>query len=448
MGESETVEFKGSRSNIEALSRAVCGMLNQQGGFLLWGVNDKGQPSGVIEAEQKAEELTCRLMANIKPRPLFSVSVQEATKGVYVIVVRIPPGFDKPYSFNRQIWVRIGSATIRAGEKHSANIVEEGALEFEPWERETMPGFGIEDCDINEMSKAREEIAAVGRFGADVPADNEILLERLALRRNGVLTNAAVVLFASRPRVWSPNIFIRIVSYASGKAGPIANDIILDGPAVHILHEAIGIIQQRTGFSSRFKKNQLEREDRPAYPLYALRESLVNAIAHRSYDAVGGSIRIEIYPDRLVVTNPGSLPKDWTIRKLTVEHQSIPFNPDITRVFYLRKLMEQLGIGTQKVIKECKQVGAKTPIWRVEGGMVSLTLFRAPEPEVEDALSGREAKFIQSLGQRTEFTVTDYVTAVKVSPRQGRRDLANLEERGIIERYGKGRATRYRRVRE
>ena len=156
-GESETVEFKGSRSPSDSLLRAVCGFLNQQGGFLLWGVDDKGQPTGIDNAEKKAEELTSRFMSDINPRPFLSVSVIEV-KQVSVIVVRVPPGSDKPYSVNRLIWVRIGSATMRAGGERSADLVKRGAMDLERWEREPIPGFSIGDCDIEELSKTRREI--------------------------------------------------------------------------------------------------------------------------------------------------------------------------------------------------------------------------------------------------------------------------------------------------
>ncbi|MBD3277805.1 MAG: hypothetical protein GF388_05865, partial [Candidatus Aegiribacteria sp.] len=242
MGESETVEFKGSRSTFDALSRAVCGFLNQQGGFLLWGVDDNGKLTGVDKADQKAEELTSQLMSRINPRPFLSVSVQEL-KRVSIIVVRVPRGSDKPYSLDRQIWVRIGASNMRAGDELSSELVEKEAVNLIRWEREPMPGFTIQDCDVEELSNARMEISETGRFGSNVPMNYETLLEKLYLSRNGLLTNAALILFASQPLRWSPNVFIRITSYADDKAGPIANDVILDGPAVRTLHEVVSIIQ-------------------------------------------------------------------------------------------------------------------------------------------------------------------------------------------------------------
>jgi len=130
------------------------------------------------------------------------------------------------------------------------------------------------------------------------------------------------------------------------------------------------------------------------------------------------------------------------------EHKSIPFNPDIARVFYLRKLMDQLGVGTQRVTWECKELGSKGPIWRVQKGMVFLTLFRVPEPALGQDLGTRQAEFVASLRDAAKFKAGDYAAATGVSDRQARRDLADLEEQGVIERHGKGKATVYRRVAE
>ena len=79
-------------------------------------------------------------------------------------------------------------------------------------------------------------------------------------------------------------------------------------------------------------------------------------------------------------------------------HGSHPRNPDIAQVFYLRGLMEQLGTGTQRLISACRELGAKAPVWKVQGETIALTLFRAPEPEASFTLSPRQAKFAEPRG--------------------------------------------------
>lgn len=444
-GESETSELKGPGASVDAIARAVCGMLNQQGGVVVWGVDERREVVGIEDAANRAKELNAFLMQHMNPRPLLSVTVQHENRR-RVIVVDVPPGADKPYSIQRQIWVRLGPHTLRADQDTSAGLVERSAAQLDRWEREPMPGFGMTDCDADELTRTRTEIKRSGRFGIDVPFSDEDLLRGLYVLRNGQLTNAAVVLFAQKPRAWAPNLALRIVSFPGDKAGPIGNDTFLEGPAVKVLRETIGIVQQRTGFSARFEKGKLERQDRPAYALFALREGLVNAIAHRDYAALGGDVRVEIFPDSLVIRNPGRLPDGWTPESLRKPHGSSLVNPDIARLFYLLELMERLGKGTGELIRACMELGAKAPVWRVEPGTVTLTLFRAPEPALRPEITGRQAAFLDRVKPGSEFKAGEYALAAKVSERQARRDLADLEGWGLLERRGKGPATSYRRT--
>ena len=439
-GESETLEFKTVRCPLEALGKTVCGMLNQQGGLLLWGVDDEGKPTGIVDAENRAAELNEFLMQRLNPRPLLSVAVQPV-RGSKIIAVEIPVGSEKPYSLNREIWVRLGSATMRADRNQSSRMVERSAAALDRWEREPLPGFVLEDCDSKELQQARAEIAKAGRFGIDVPDANEELLAKLYLYRSGQFSNAAVILFAREPRAWAPNLAIRITTHSAD--GEATSDLILEGPAVRILREAVAAIQQRTGRSIAFPKGQLERAERPSYPLYALREGLVNAMVHRDYESPGLGVLVRIFPDHLVITNPGALPEGWKDRDVGRKHESKPANPDIARVFYLRELMEQLGLGAQRIVTECTAMGAKSPAWKSDKNSVALTLFSTPAITPVPALSSRQENFLHSLMPGEKFKAGDYSESAGISERQARRDLAELEDLDLIERSGAGPSTIY-----
>ncbi len=188
---------------------------------------------------------------------------------------------------------------------------------------------------------------------------------------------------------------MRVTSHLRG--GEATHDRILEGPAIRILREAVSVIQQRTGRSIAFPKGQLEREERSAYPLYSLREGLVNAIVHRDYETSGIGVLVRIYEDRLEIANPGQLPDGWTGQDLGRKVESHPRNPDIARVFYLRKLMDQLGLGTQRIVEECVSGGAKSPKWKEQKHTVTLTLFPAPELSEQPALNPRQEEFLKSL---------------------------------------------------
>jgi ATP-dependent DNA helicase RecG len=445
-GESERTALVPPHAELDTLGKTVCGILNQQGGRVLWGIDSHGAVAGVAEAETKARELNAHLMQSLVRRPLLSVSVEEF-KGKKLVLVEIPPGADKPYSFDRKIWVRMGRQNLRATEDETAVMIERSATRESPWGRDLAPGFDLFECDGRELEDARREIARAGRFGIDVPTTHEELLRRLYLMTSGQLTNAAMVLFASDPLEWSPNVGLRIISYGAGKQGKTLHEQTMHGPAVKMLRQAVTIIQQQTGFTGRFKTGRLEREDRPAYALFALREGLVNAMVHRDYEAISGQLRVEIFPDRLVIQNPGRLPEGWTEKDITRKEESHPTNPDIARVFYLRELMERLGLGGRKLVEACRELKAKPPVWKAADGVVSLTLYRAPRLDGPGQIIPRQAKVLRSLKQGADFKADDYAEAAGVSIRQARRDLSELEELGLVERLGKGPATAYRRTR-
>ena len=444
-GESERTEFRGARTHVETLAKSICGMLNQQGGMIAVGVDDGGEIVGLSDAEAVVQELNDFVAETINPAPLFSASVHELGDKT-IVMIDVPQGADKPYSLSRAIYVRVGRSTFKADPAATAEMVEVQASLSGRWEHDPVPGFAISDCDKSELDDAIQEFRTTGRMGTNVPQDHEELLRRLRLTRSGQFTNAAVVLFAKEPAAWSPNLSLRVVSYAKDKSGPIANDTTLLGPAVGVLHQAITTIQQRTGFSGRFESGSIRRVDTPAYALFALREGLVNAMVHRDYTVAGGQTHVELFPEHLVIRNPGQLPEGWEPAYLKKEHISIPGNPDIARVFYFRGLMEQLGMGTQKLIAECKRLGARLPVWADDQNSVSLTLFRAPEPEAKIQPSERQATFLATTQPGQGYKTSDYAEITGVVVRQAQRELSELADWGLVEKQGKGRATVYVRT--
>ena len=222
--ESETLEFKGPGAHVDALARSVCGMLNQQGGIVVWGVGNDRSVIGVRDAERRSRELNDFLVQQIRPRPLISVSCQSLGRQNFV-VVNVPQGADKPYSLQREISVRVGSATHEGNTRRSLQELSRRVLRN--WIGGSVSQWLASrsvDCSSEELKSTRQELADKGRFGVDVPTDDEELLQRLSLFRSGQFTNGAVVLFATQPIEWLTNASIRLSSYVGDHSGEVAND--------------------------------------------------------------------------------------------------------------------------------------------------------------------------------------------------------------------------------
>ena len=79
-------------------------------------------------------------------------------------------------------------------------------------------------------------------------------------------------------------------------------------------------------------------------PVEALREAVLNAVAHRDY-AHSAPIQIRVYDHRIALWNPGSLPLDWTLDKLMGTHASVPHNPAIANALFRAGMVEAWGRG-------------------------------------------------------------------------------------------------------
>lgn len=93
----------------------------------------------------------------------------------------------------------------------------------------------------------------------------------------------------------------------------------------------------------------------------------MNALVHRDYSKVSSTVHISIYSNRMVISNTGTLPEGLHIADLKREHTSILRNPDIARMCFVHDLIEMLGSGTQRMVKDCKTYGLADPIWKEDG---------------------------------------------------------------------------------
>lgn len=101
---------------------------------------------------------------------------------------------------------------------------------------------------------------------------------------------------------------------------------------------------------SRLLPYQVPRQDIPEYPLFSIRELVINAIAHRDYSEQRTKIIIKMFDDHIEYYNPGGLPKEITPKNIT--RKQFSRNPTITKVLAKVRYIEELGEGWDKILKE------------------------------------------------------------------------------------------------
>lgn len=200
----------------------------------------------------------------------------------------------------------------------------------------------------------------------------ENFLKYYGLYQNGYLTNAAIILFAKNPAKYCPQSRVRLTVFKDNKTGKeYYYDKIFEGNIFKIVEEITQFFEVNIGISSQFNQNNWKRKD-TTFPKIALREGLLNALIHRDYSNVSGSVNIEFYPDRLEIINYGNLPHELKLSDLKKNHLSLPRNPDIAHISFIRNWIEKIGRGTLKIIEDCKEKELPTPKWETGNGFTKI----------------------------------------------------------------------------
>lgn len=447
-GEGVGTDFMGDARDLDAIARTVCAFLNTSGGTLFCGVGDNGRIIGLNTAQDQAHQIHAYVLENVTPKALFTVSVDDED-GQAIVTIDVPAGKDRPYVFAGSVFVRAGSRTRAADATTLREMVQSKSVAAERWERRPSMAMEESDLDHGEIRRTVEEAEGSGRFVFIDAADDIAVLKALAVYSANGFTQAADVLFAKNPALRHPQTRVRVTRFASDKGGDTyLDDHQFHGPLVAVFKEAFERLSQHVRREARFQADDVRRVDQPEYPFDALREGLVNAFAHRDYSGFSGGVTVGIYPSRIEIWNSGHFPEGLQPSDLRKNHPSLPTNPDIAHVFYLRGLMERIGRGGQQIIKACRDHGLSAPKWVDRPTGVTLTIFGRGGAAEAFTANPRQRELLAQLQAGDQIRPGEYHQqfAADVTDRQARRDLVELEEAGFLRRIGKGAVTSYQRV--
>ncbi|MCU0475830.1 MAG: transcriptional regulator, partial [Anaerolineae bacterium] len=119
-------------------------------------------------------------------------------------------------------------------------------------------------------------------------------------------------------------------------------------------------------------RDNMARNERYEYPLEAVRELVVNAVAHRDYSIHGDGIRLYVFADRLEITSPGRLPGPVTLQNIKDERFSR--NPAVVQVLADMGFIERLGYGVDRVFELMRQHGLREPVFTETDGGFRVTM--------------------------------------------------------------------------
>jgi len=448
-GESETVEFKKTTGQRRRAAETVCGMLNAQGGFVLFGVTPDGEIRGQEVSDDTLQEVV-RELRKIEPQIVLQPETVPVDDTRDVIVISVPGDQRDVYTYDGRPYVRQGPTTSQMEQETYRQRLLARTTRAERWEAQPAHNLGIDDLDHAEITRTVEEAIRRGRMEEPGTRDPKDLLRGMRLLESGQITNAAVVLFGKTdaPLPHYPQCLLRMARFQGETKSEFIDNRQEYGHAFDLFQRAQRFMRDHLPVAGRVIPNVYEREDDPLYPPTALREALANALCHRSYTTEGSSVGVAIYDDRLEITSSGPLPEGISVEDLTRPHSSQPRNELIAGVFHRRGIIEQWGTGTLKMAEATEEAGLPPPEFEERGGEVVVcfrpTRYVAPSRTTHD-LRSLQRDLLNVLGNQGPMALSDIIERVDpdVADRTVQRNLKTLRELSMVELRGHGRSARW-----
>ncbi|WP_052435890.1 helix-turn-helix domain-containing protein [Neochlamydia sp. EPS4] len=213
-GESENLEFKKTTGQRSEAAKTVCAMLNGLGGFLLFGVSDKGEIASQQVTARTLEDIAQELR-KIEPPAFPEIETVAIGSDKAVILVRVS-GKLGTYCYDGRPYLRHGPTTqiIPRGEYEKRVLDKFHA--YRRWENELTPEWiTIQDLDEEEIQSTLQNAVKLGRMKNPWYTDPESILRGLGLFDDRRLINAAVVLYGKSERLFSnyPQLSIRLARF-------------------------------------------------------------------------------------------------------------------------------------------------------------------------------------------------------------------------------------------
>jgi len=273
---------------------------------------------------------------------------------------------------------------------------------------------------------------------------------KIVKKKNGKLlpTNACLLFFGKNPTEYISQSEIRIARFRGTTRTEFIDSKEIKGPIYKMLDEVEAFFKRNTRLASKIV--EFKRVDIPEYPYEAIREAVINAIAHRDYTYHWAPIMVSIFNDRIEINSPGDLLPGLDIKNLEGHHATR--NKIICSIFHETKDMERFGTGIGKMKRLMKTHGLSEPDFLEEGNFF-VVKFYGPGDKILDlvpsipkerqidlkelGLNDRQIQVLKlAVNKKQNITIQKYADMFNISDKTAKRDIKKLIEVQMIEKVG------------
>jgi ATP-dependent DNA helicase RecG len=432
-GEGYRIEFKESLSGID---KELVAFANASGGRIFFGITDDKKIKGVTINNKLKSQI--QDIANNCDPPIRIIF--DDFKDILIITVR--EGEDKPYKCSSGFYTRVGPNSQKLNRDEIIEFIKaEGKIRFD--ELVNLKFDYKKQFDHKKFDKFLR-LAGISKV-LNTPS----ILTNLGIaeKQEGkvIFNNTGILFFAKNLQDIYFHTAVTCALYKGTEKVEVLDrrdfneDIVSNiDSAMNFLKQYIPVRYEMTG--------EPRRKEVPEIPYDALREAIINAVAHRDYFEKGSNVMVEMFDDRIEITNFGGLPKG--LNPEDFGKKSVLRNPNIADLLHRINYIEKMGTGINKIRKLVSNAGL--PPVKFKFTTFFTAIFKRPKRRemvlseisggvfggvfggVKNELAERFLKTIFVLDEQKQANITQLVATLGIPKRTMERDVAFLRQKGFV----------------
>ncbi len=432
-GEGYKIEFKEKID--KTFVEEVVAFANASGGRILIGIEDDGRIKGVDTSNLARSRIQDAI---VKIKPILIVNIQVVEN---IIVIDVPEGVNKPYACSKGFYLRMGANSQKLERDGIIEFFQnEGKIRFDEILRPEI------DFKNNFDVKAYQEFIILSDISNVINYQDVLVnLDCGVLKNQFIFNNAGILFFSKNPMKYIKHATVVCALYKGVDKTVILDKKDLSGNLIEIIEDSIVFLKKHLNI--RFEIKGMRREEILDIPEVALREAVVNAICHRDYFEKGAQVMIEIFDDRVVISNPGGLPKG--LNRKNFGKVSMARNPVIASLLQRSDYIEKMGTGITRMRNTMSIAKLPDPEFEMDGFFIVslkresyLNIYNVGEDVGENVgddimkLSPLQLKIIKLIKESPKLSAIKIAEKLNVNSRTIERNIRQLKELNIIERIG------------
>ncbi len=414
MKESKELELKSTITN--TFLKTVSAFSNYNSGKIIFGVDDNGKIIGLENIEELCLDLENKINDNISPKPDFKF-IKDTKKNIITLIVE--EGFNKPYLYKGKAYKRNDTSTVEVDRIELNRLTLLGLNQY----YEELKARK-QNLEFKVLTKELEEKLSLKDVSKDV-------LKTLNLYDDKIGYNNAAELFADNNTFSGTDI----VKFGKNIDEILDRNLFINMSIISQFQKTLEV------FNRYYKYEQIlgsERIEKELIPEKAFRETIANALIHRTWD-VNSNIRVSMYEDKIEISSPGGLPSGISEKEYLNGQISQLRNPILANIFFRLKYIEMFGTGIRRINESYKDYAIK-PAFEIFENSIKITL---PIIKTELFLTKDERIIMDILEKGAILSSSEILKMTEFKKDKLNRLLKKLIQKNYIKIIGNGRGTKY-----